>query len=438
MAGIWRALSGNPQIWIQGWPPDCSARPGWRSPTPTAGPTALAALKPLGQIAAGQTVLIHAAAGGTGQAVVKMAKHYGATVIAAASPGKHETVRALGADHVLDSRSADLAAEVLRLTGGNGADLVLESVGGTTFGASLAAAKQVTGRVVVYGVVGGEAKITNWELVYKHQVHLIGLNIGMLIQAAPQIFGELMGELYALIATGVLTPGHPTVYDLADGLKALAELETRVTVGKLACCPEQPRPRVAQSSGSTTEISLRNPGGGLSQRNVNSRCSACRRRRHLTSTTLGTRWPITASAVSAWSSPASRVDGWEAELGYQAGAAAEDGDAGDARGGGGEDAESEGVMGSVAVAVVGGRGGLAVGEGGVISQSPGDPTRPGSAAARPRQIRPGRAGRRGRWRGRPGRMGRLPAPLDRLGLLAWHRRVSFLAQPACSGQFQKA
>ena len=66
-------------------------------------PTALAALQPLGHIAAGQTVLIHAAAGATGQAAVKMAKHYGATVIATASAGKHETVRALGADHVLDS-----------------------------------------------------------------------------------------------------------------------------------------------------------------------------------------------------------------------------------------------------------------------------------------------------------------------------------------------
>ena len=102
-------------------------------------PTALAALKPLGRIAAGQTVLIHAAAGGTGQAAVKMAKHYGATVIATASPGKHEVVWALGADHVIDSRGADLAAEVLRLTGGAGADLVLESVGGATLDASLAA-----------------------------------------------------------------------------------------------------------------------------------------------------------------------------------------------------------------------------------------------------------------------------------------------------------
>jgi NADPH2:quinone reductase len=188
-------------------------------------PTALAALKPLGRIAAGQTVLIHAAAGGTGQAAVKMARHYGATVIAAASPGKHETVRALGADHILDSLGTDIATEVLRLTGGTGADLVLESVGGTSFGASLASAKRVTGRVVVYGVPGGEAAITNWDLVYRHQVHVIGLNIGVLVQAAPQIFGEVMGELFALIAAGVLTPGQPTAYELADGPKALAELE---------------------------------------------------------------------------------------------------------------------------------------------------------------------------------------------------------------------
>jgi NADPH2:quinone reductase len=200
-------------------------------------PTALAALRPLGRIAAEETVLIHAAAGGTGQAAVKMAKHYGATVIATASPGKHETVRALGADHVLDSRSPDLAAEVLRLTGGTGADLVLESSGGATLGASLTAAKRVTGRVVVYGTAGGEAAVTNWELVYRHQVHVIGLNIGVLVQAAPQIFGEVMGELFALIAAGVLTPGQPTAYELTDGPKALAELETRATVGKLALLP---------------------------------------------------------------------------------------------------------------------------------------------------------------------------------------------------------
>jgi NADPH2:quinone reductase len=146
-------------------------------------PTALAALKPLGGVTAGQIVLIHAAAGGTGQAAVTMAGHYGATVIAAASPGKHEVVRALGADHVIDSRGTGIAAEVLRLTGG------------------------------------------------------IGLNIGTLIQAAPQIFGEVMGELSGLLAAGVLGPGRPAVYELAEGPKALAELEARATVGKLALVP---------------------------------------------------------------------------------------------------------------------------------------------------------------------------------------------------------
>src|SRR4051794_35604765 len=200
-------------------------------------PTALAALRPLGRIAAGETVLIGAAAGATGQAAVTLAKRYGATVIATASAGKHETVRELGADHVLDSCSENLAAEVLELTGGMGADLVLESAGGATFDASLAATRRVTGRVVVFGVAGGDATISSWDLVYKHQIHIIGLNIGVLIGAAPQIFGELMGELSGLIAAGVLTPARPTPYDLADGPRALTDLAARVTIGKLALRP---------------------------------------------------------------------------------------------------------------------------------------------------------------------------------------------------------
>jgi len=200
-------------------------------------PTALAALKPLGRITAGEAVLIHAAAGATGQAAVTLAKHYGATVIAAASDGKHEIPRALGADHVLDSRADALAAEVLRLTGGSGADLVLECAGGATFNASLAAAKPVTGRVVVYGVAGGTAAITNWDLVYKHQLHLIGFNLGALIRAAPQIFGQVLAELSALVRAGVVPPCHPTAYALADGPNAIAKLENRVTTGKLALVP---------------------------------------------------------------------------------------------------------------------------------------------------------------------------------------------------------
>src|SRR5258708_7915629 len=131
-------------------------------------PTALAALKPLGGVTAGQTALIHAAAGGTGQAAVKMAKHYGATVIATASPGKHETVRGLGADHVLDSCGADLAAEVLRLTGGTGADLVLESAGGTMPGASLPAAKPVPAPALPSPAPRRPTPATHPRLLYTH------------------------------------------------------------------------------------------------------------------------------------------------------------------------------------------------------------------------------------------------------------------------------
>jgi NADPH:quinone reductase len=199
--------------------------------------TALAALEPMGRIAAGETVLIHAAAGGVGQAAVRMARHYGATVLATASPDKHGAVRALGADHVIDYRHVDVAAEVLRLTDGHGADLVLESVGGDTFRASLAATRRVTGRVVVFGMAGGEATISNRELNFTHPIHLIGLHIGTLSQQAPRLFADLMDELAALVAAGVYPPGRPTVHDLADGPKVLAALEARATTGKLALRP---------------------------------------------------------------------------------------------------------------------------------------------------------------------------------------------------------
>jgi NADPH2:quinone reductase len=90
---------------------------------------------------------------------------------------------------------------------------------------------------VVYGTAGGEAPVTNWELIYRHQVHLVGLNIGVLMRSAPRIAGELMAEMPALMAAGVIAPGQPAAYELADGPKALAELEARATVGKLALLP---------------------------------------------------------------------------------------------------------------------------------------------------------------------------------------------------------
>ena len=197
--------------------------------------TALAALKPLGEIKTGEVVLVHAAAGGVGQAAVRLARHYGARVIATASPAKHDTLHALGADTVLDSTRPDLAAEITRLTGG--VDLVLESVGQATFEVSLSVAKPFTGRVVVFGAASGDATVTTHDLVFTHQVQLKGLHIGALAAAAPALYQSLLVEIEALIADGVYPPGTPQVHPLAEGPSVLQQLEAGQTCGKHALDP---------------------------------------------------------------------------------------------------------------------------------------------------------------------------------------------------------
>ncbi|MEU8804135.1 zinc-binding dehydrogenase [Spirillospora sp. NPDC048819] len=197
--------------------------------------TALAALKPLGEIKSGDVVLVHAAAGGVGQAAVRLARHYGARVIATASLVKHATVKALGADEVLDSRNPELAAEISRLTGG--VDLVLESVGQATLETSLAVTKPFTGRVVVFGAASGDATVTTHDLVFTHHAQIKGLHIGALAAEAPALYQSLLTEIEALIAYGVYPPGTPRVHPLAEGPKVLQQLEAGQTHGKHALDP---------------------------------------------------------------------------------------------------------------------------------------------------------------------------------------------------------
>jgi len=197
--------------------------------------TALAALKTLGEIKKGEVVLVHAAAGGVGQAAVRLARHYGARVIATASPAKHDTVKALGADEVLDSRHPDLAQEITRRVGG--VDLVLESVGQATFKTSLSVTKPFTGRIVVFGAASGDAALTTHDLVFTHQVQVKGLHIGALAVAAPSLYQALLVEIEALIARGVYPPGTPEIHPLAEGARVLEQLEWGATRGKLALDP---------------------------------------------------------------------------------------------------------------------------------------------------------------------------------------------------------
>jgi NADPH:quinone reductase len=197
--------------------------------------TALAALRPMGRLTRGEWVLVHAAAGGVGQAAVRLARHYGAKVVASAARHKHEVLTELGADVVLGRVGADLKAQILGETGG--VDLVLESIGRTTFETSLSVAKPFTGRIVVFGAASGDASVSTHDLVFEHRVHVAGLHIGAFAEQVPDLYAELVDELDELIRVGVLVPGEPTLHALAEGPSAMRALAGGGTIGKLAIVP---------------------------------------------------------------------------------------------------------------------------------------------------------------------------------------------------------
>lgn len=199
--------------------------------------TAVAALRPLGDLKAGEVVLIHAAAGGVGQAAVRLARHYGARIIATASLEKHQTVRDLGADEVLDSASPDLVDEITRVT--DGVDVVLESVGRTTLRASLSVAKPFVGRVIVFGAASGDASLSTYDLIFEHQVQVKGLHIGAFAAAVPTLYRSVLDQLEILIAQGVYPPGAAHVHPLSEGPAVLQRLEARRTHGKHALDPRR-------------------------------------------------------------------------------------------------------------------------------------------------------------------------------------------------------
>lgn len=220
---------------------EAMARPlpkGW---TPTKGAalwtswyTAAGALHHLGQVKEGETVLIHAAAGGVGQAAVRLAKHLGARVIATASSAeKLELAKQRGADVLINYKTEDFVAAVKAATDGRGADLILEMVGGETFRRNFEAVIP-QGRIVVYGLSSGErASIDNHELVFEYPVKLMGLNMGK----RPEYFAPLFGLIEQWIAEGVIDPEEPERHSL-DALPAvMAALENRKTAGKQVFVP---------------------------------------------------------------------------------------------------------------------------------------------------------------------------------------------------------
>jgi NADPH:quinone reductase-like Zn-dependent oxidoreductase len=113
--------------------------------------TAYAGLVMMGGLRNGDRMLIHAAAGGVGIAAIQVAKGIGAEIFGTASAGKHDAIREQGCDHPIDYRSVDFADEVMRITGGEGIDVVMDAVGPSSFKRSYRVLRQ-GGRLIMFGL----------------------------------------------------------------------------------------------------------------------------------------------------------------------------------------------------------------------------------------------------------------------------------------------
>jgi NADPH:quinone reductase-like Zn-dependent oxidoreductase len=176
----------------------------------------------------GETVLVLAGSSGVGSAAVQIAKERGARVIAtASSDDKQRLVRELGADEVLDHRRDDWGKEVRRLTGGKGADVVVEHVGPATWKSSLAALGR-RGRLVTCGGTSGPTVEVSLPHLFIKQQAILGSTMGP--RAA-------LPEIFARVASGAYRPVVDRVLPLSAVQKAHELLEARAVLGKLVLQP---------------------------------------------------------------------------------------------------------------------------------------------------------------------------------------------------------
>jgi NADPH:quinone reductase len=199
---------------------------------PVAWLTAWYCLHRLGGLTGSDTVLIHAGASGVGSAAVQIAREAGARVIATAgSPDKRAWVRELGADEVLDHRTVDVPAEVRRLTDGQGANVVLDLVGGDTFAGSLRAVARA-GHVVALANVALAPSTIDTRDFYPRNVHIHGFQITDLMEHGYDPRPDLRELLTALDTDRFAVPVDAT-FPLADAAGAHRRLESRGTLGKV-------------------------------------------------------------------------------------------------------------------------------------------------------------------------------------------------------------
>lgn len=181
------------------------------------------------RIQSGETLLVHAAAGGVGSAAVQLGKAAGATVIGVAgNASKAAIVRDLGADVVVDRSSDDFVEVVKDVTEGRGADVVYDPVGGDAY---LRSAKCVAfeGRIILVGFAGGQiqAPPLNHALIKNYSI--VGLHWGLYFDRNRPVLTECHEELMQLVAQGALKPlisERRKLEDVAIGVQGLADGST--------------------------------------------------------------------------------------------------------------------------------------------------------------------------------------------------------------------
>jgi NADPH:quinone reductase-like Zn-dependent oxidoreductase len=205
----------------------------------------------LGNVRRGERVLVHAAAGGVGQAALQICRFRGAEVIGTASASKHERLRTLGLQHAIDYRTQDFEAEVRRITGGHGVDIALDAVGGRSARKSYRSLAPL-GRLFLFGVSSfAPGKRRNllaimkglWNTPRFHPLEMIGrnrvvfgVNIGHLREKS-SVLREILGEVLAHVADGTFDPVVDRTFPFAEASEAHAYIQARKNFGKVLLVP---------------------------------------------------------------------------------------------------------------------------------------------------------------------------------------------------------
>ncbi|EID75156.1 MULTISPECIES: NADPH:quinone oxidoreductase family protein [Rhodococcus] len=189
------------------------------------------------QLKPGETLLVHAAAGGVGSAAVQLGKAAGAKVIGVVGGSdKVEYCRRLGADLVIDRHTDDFVPLVKEFTGGRGADVVYDPVGGDAYAKSTKCIA-FEGRILIIGFAGGTIPTPGLNHALIKNYSIIGLHWGLYKQYNQQAIADCHEELTGLADSGAITPLISERLSLADVADGIGRLGDGSTVGRLVFQP---------------------------------------------------------------------------------------------------------------------------------------------------------------------------------------------------------